>query len=1045
MAQRFPVRLSARLSAQLSASRKSAEPSNPDTADHGRSQNRRAVVRRRLQIEKLVDRRVLAAITGDVFDDANHSLSRDGGELGAASRLVYVDTNDNAVLDLGEKIALANESGEFQFSDVEDGTYQIRLFNGSSSQIQTVPVGTDGIGQVFDVVDASQLIATEATLHLIAADSIVSVDADDFGGDGTTIRIADTVDKMQLLPNGSLLIIGSDLSGSTAWVLDPVDGTVSPMDLSGSEVPVTPAMPWSEIAIDGNGRGVVLEQASDLQNSGQSDVVVRGIDASDTSELVISMTSITVPAETTVLASATGSRSVFAWPASEGLELALWSNETESFISSPPMQVDDAESLLTFDDQSGLIAIRTSDGGVRILDANNDFASLHVFAEQTGPIAIDGNRDLMFATSSDGSSLKVVSLGDGSTLADIAADLSDLGTPASIVVGSDPTLLTLQGSLGVSEIRLDKPTAREVVIDEGIDVTDVIFGIAVSGINTPPRYETLPTFQTDEDISLVEPAPGTLQGAIDDESDQFVLINQTGTSNGTISVGLNGSMLYTPDLDFAGEDSFGIVLHDGRDISEEITLEILVLPIPDGPSGIDITIDPVPEDLQPGMPIGDVEVIDADGPGHVIEIDDPRFGADGGQIIFNGGDLDFETEPFIPITITVTDSQTDDLIEETITVTLQDANDPITGILPSEAFVFENAPGDLIAELRVLDQDEEQFHTFTVDDDRFVVEGFDLRLAQGVSLDYETEAEVIVNVTATEFGGGNSYTEAITVTVRDLGEQPTGIGLNNQTVLELSEGAEVGTITLNGSSLDTRYSLQTDDTRFEVVEGTLKLVDDQAVRRSEETQVDVEVTVVDSLGEFDNVVETFTIAVLENETPAHNHENPFDVNHVEGVGALDALVIINYLNTFGPGPVGSGDLGYCYDVNADGMISALDALLVLNHINAINSGGGTVGGEGDEDGEDVDGSAVDGPEGEQAPIPSQQPGIQRLRSFRIVEDAAPVISDSQFASLSQSPAQSGAENESRTMIELALEYSMSELTIADLDDTIVLLSRSTIS
>ncbi|KAA1261697.1 hypothetical protein LF1_42520 [Rubripirellula obstinata] len=1026
MAHRFPIRLSVqrRLRAVSPGSR---------------------AVQRRLRVEKLTDRRVLAAITGTVFDDANHSLSRDDGELGAESRLVYIDANDNAALDVGEKIALANDSGEFEFTGLDDGTYQIRLFNGTNSQVQTVPVGTDGLGPISEVADAAGLIASESALHLIAGDSIVTIDSGAIGSDGTITRVADSIDKTQRLPNGSLLVIGSDLSGDTAWVFDPADGSVSPTDLSGAEVPPTQATSWAELAIDGNGRGVVLQQAQ----AGEISVEVRGIDASDDSGIgddsgiVVSMTSTFVPADTTVLASATGSRSVFAWPATEGLELSLWSNTTESFISTTPIQVDDAQSLLSFDDQSGLIALRTSDGGVRVLDANNEFETLHHFADQTGPVAIDGKRDLMFAYGSDSSSLQIINLNDGVTLHQVATDLGPLGTPASIAVGSSPTSLILHGTVGVSEIRLDKPTAREVVIADGFDVADMIFGVSVAGTNTPPRYETLPSFQATEDLELTAPAPGALQGAVDDQNDQFVLINPTGTSNGTVSIGLDGSLVYEPNPDFAGDDVFGVTLHDGRDISDGITLQIFVAPIPDGPTGIDITINPVPESLQPGMPIGDIEIIDADGPGHIIEIDDPRFNAVEGQIIFNGGDLNFETQPLIPINITVTDSQTGDIIDESITVTLQDANDPITGILPTEAFVFENAVGDLIAGLRVLDEDEEQFHTFVVDDDRFIVDGIDLRLAPGVSLDYETAPEVIVNVTATEIGGENSFTEAITIRVRDISEQPAGIGLNNQTVLELVPGAEVGAISLDGASPDSRYNLFTDDIRFEVVDGILKLSEGQVVNRDEEIQIDVEVTMIDSLGEFDTVVETFTIAVLENQTPAHNLENPFDVNHVGGVGAFDALIIINYLNRFGPGPVGSGDLIFSYDVNADGMVSALDALLVLNHINAVSTGGGTVGGEGD--GDSRPGNA---PEGEQLPPPNQQPTIQPLRSLRIVQDDPSVITDVQFASLSQTNTQPSQPFQSRSNSDKSLEItdtelnSIADLTIDDLDDTIVLLSRS---
>jgi Dockerin type I domain len=91
------------------------------------------------------------------------------------------------------------------------------------------------------------------------------------------------------------------------------------------------------------------------------------------------------------------------------------------------------------------------------------------------------------------------------------------------------------------------------------------------------------------------------------------------------------------------------------------------------------------------------------------------------------------------------------------------------------------------------------------------------------------------------------------------------------------------------------------------------------------------------------------IHVRENDHPHHNHGNPYDVDHSGHVTALDALAIINYLNTYGPGPVEPTDNGFCYDVNRDAMVTALDALLVLNEMNRIQNGSGTVGsGEGEK-------------------------------------------------------------------------------------------------
>ncbi|WP_146408323.1 dockerin type I domain-containing protein [Allorhodopirellula heiligendammensis] len=77
-----------------------------------------------------------------------------------------------------------------------------------------------------------------------------------------------------------------------------------------------------------------------------------------------------------------------------------------------------------------------------------------------------------------------------------------------------------------------------------------------------------------------------------------------------------------------------------------------------------------------------------------------------------------------------------------------------------------------------------------------------------------------------------------------------------------------------------------------------------------------------------------------------NLDNPFDVNRDGNVTALDALSIINYLNSEQSTSVGSIliesgstmlDEGPMFNVNGDGFITALDALHVINHLNELDS------------------------------------------------------------------------------------------------------------
>ncbi|MEX2138202.1 MAG: S8 family serine peptidase [Pirellulales bacterium] len=88
---------------------------------------------------------------------------------------------------------------------------------------------------------------------------------------------------------------------------------------------------------------------------------------------------------------------------------------------------------------------------------------------------------------------------------------------------------------------------------------------------------------------------------------------------------------------------------------------------------------------------------------------------------------------------------------------------------------------------------------------------------------------------------------------------------------------------------------------------------------------------------------TATITILANDVPRpwQNQAQPLDVNGSGLVTSLDALIIINRLNSTGPEvlplPPPAESL-FFYDVTGDGLVTALDALRVINHLNSVAGG-----------------------------------------------------------------------------------------------------------
>mgnify|MGYP006274053797 CR=1 FL=1 len=79
----------------------------------------------------------------------------------------------------------------------------------------------------------------------------------------------------------------------------------------------------------------------------------------------------------------------------------------------------------------------------------------------------------------------------------------------------------------------------------------------------------------------------------------------------------------------------------------------------------------------------------------------------------------------------------------------------------------------------------------------------------------------------------------------------------------------------------------------------------------------------------------------------HNVSNPLDVNNDGNVTPVDALMVINDLNSLGSRPLNnSGSPPPYLDVNNDGSVSPLDGLLVINQLNSLGGGGGEAGGNG---------------------------------------------------------------------------------------------------
>jgi Ca2+-binding RTX toxin-like protein len=139
-------------------------------------------------------------------------------------------------------------------------------------------------------------------------------------------------------------------------------------------------------------------------------------------------------------------------------------------------------------------------------------------------------------------------------------------------------------------------------------------------------------------------------------------------------------------------------------------------------------------------------------------------------------------------------------------------NNAPTAINLNKSDLSENVSGGVVGAVSISDIDINDTHTYVVDDNRFeiVIDQLgvhQLKLKDGVSLDYEAGHSVNVNITATD-AGGLSVTKSFTVVVNNLNEAPIASNINaninedSQYVISVANLlAQSGAVDIDGDAL----------------------------------------------------------------------------------------------------------------------------------------------------------------------------------------------------------------------------------------------------
>ncbi|XFA71677.1 cadherin-like domain-containing protein [Tistrella mobilis] len=387
--------------------------------------------------------------------------------------------------------------------------------------------------------------------------------------------------------------------------------------------------------------------------------------------------------------------------------------------------------------------------------------------------------------------------------------------------------------------------------------------IAVDNVNETPTQPVLTGSTVAENAAGAE--IGTVTGSDPDvgdtltftvDDDRFEIVD--GSLKLKDGVSLDHETEASVDLVITATDA------DGLTATRSVT--ITVTDVNEAPAQPVLSGSTVAENAA-GAVIGTVTGSDPDdGDSVTFTVDDARFEiVDGSLKLKDGVSLDHEAEASVDLVITATD--VDGLrATRSVTITVTDVNEAPAQPVLSGSTVAENAAGAVIGTVTGSDPDDGDSVTFTVDDDRFeIVDGI-LKLKDGVSLDYETEASVDLVITATD-ADGLTATRSVTITVTDVNEAPAQPVLTGSTVAENAAGAVIGTVTGSDPDDGDSVTFTVDDARFEIVDGSLKLKDGVSLDHEAEASVDLVITATDADGL--TATRSVTITVTDvNEAPA---------------------------------------------------------------------------------------------------------------------------------------------------------------------------------
>jgi VCBS repeat-containing protein len=541
----------------------------------------------------------------------------------------------------------------------------------------------------------------------------------------------------------------------------------------------------------------------------------------------------------------------------------------------------------------------------------------------------------------------------------VLANDEPLGEPLSAILVSGPNrgALTLNGNGSFTYV----PNANYSGTDSftyrasagPLSSTPATVTITVVGCTDAPVMAD-DLYSVPEDQTLTISAPGVLLNDADPDSEPLTATLISGPTHGHLNLYINGSFTYTPNPNYFGTDSFTYRNSNPGPCQSNIgTVRISVAPVNDPPVA-DNDVYLMWSDYRRTISVtSGVLTNDTDADGDQLAAVLVEGPAAGTLTLNANGSFTYHSpggEGIDSFLYRATDGAA--FTTATVRLSVQQCTRPI-GAFPDIYLTTEDSV--LFADRSVLETD-----SFGCDETPLTATLLSQPLNGVVSMNsdgtftFRPASDFVGNVSFTyRAGNGGEYelTGDVTISVTPTNDAPAFQVGTNQNVTDESAPQSINawaTVISAGPPDEAGQSLSftaTNDrpnlfSATPAIDSSGRLTFTPAPNASGTATVTVILN--DSGGTADggsdtSPPQTFLITITK-QRPAHNVLMPLDATGDYRISPLDALVIINFLNRQGPGPVAPGS-AFFYDINGDGHITALDALIVMNHFNRLAAAG----------------------------------------------------------------------------------------------------------